>query len=116
MLSTPPAMYMSPSPTLTARAASTTACRPLAQAVDGHPGRRRRQAGEQRGEARDVARILACLVDAAEHDVADLGRVDLVARHHFPDHLGGEVVGAQRRELAGVAADGAAQTVVNVGI
>ncbi len=31
MLSTPPAMYISPSPQLMARAASTTACRPLAQ-------------------------------------------------------------------------------------
>jgi hypothetical protein len=71
---------------------------------------------EQRREARDVAVVFARLVDAAEHHVADLRRVDLVAGHHFLDDLARKVVRAQRRELARVAADGAAQSVVNVGV
>jgi hypothetical protein len=61
----------------------------------------------------DVARVFARLVDAAEDDVADFGGIDLVARHHFLDHLGREVVGPHRGELAGVAADWAAQSVIN---
>ena len=87
-----------------------------AQAVDGDARRGRRQAGEQRGEARDVAAVLARLRDAAHDHVADLRGVDLVARHHFLQHFGGEVVGTHRRELAGVAADRGAQSVVEVGI
>src|SRR5207248_10666301 len=39
MLSTPPAMYRSPAPHVTARAASTTACAPLAHGRStGRPG------------------------------------------------------------------------------
>src|SRR2546425_7338139 len=37
-----------------------------------------------------------------------------VALHDLLDHVAGEIIGAQRRELAGVAADRAAQSVVEV--
>ena len=40
----------------------------------------------------------------------------LLRADHFLDHLGGEVVGAHRGELAGVAADRGAQAVVEVGV
>src|SRR5712671_6925158 len=87
-----------------------------AQAIHGHARCGGRQAGEQRGEARDVAVVLAGLVDAAHDDVAYVGRLHLVARYDFADHLRGKIVGPQRRELAGVAADRGTQSVVDVGI
>ena len=58
----------------------------------------------------------ARLVHAAEDHVADFGGIDLVSRDHLFQHFGGEDVGTDRRELAGVAADGGAQSVVDVGI
>src|SRR4051812_39984546 len=87
-----------------------------AKTVHRHAGRGGRQAGKQGGEARDVAVVLARLIHAAEDHVGNLLWVHLVARYDLLDHLRGEVVGAHRRKLAGVPADGGAQSVVDVGI
>ena len=50
-----------------------------AEAVDLHAGHAVAEARDQRGGARDVAARLADRIDAAEHDVVDHARFELVA-------------------------------------
>ena len=76
-----------------------------AEPVDRHAGDRFRQAGEQRGEPRDVAVVLAGLVGAAEPDVLDLAGVDAGALDGRGDRGGGQVVRTDAGEPAAVAAD-----------
>jgi hypothetical protein len=73
-----------------------------------------RQAGEQAGMARDAARVFAALVGAADHDVLELLGLEAAARHQFLHHAGEQVVGANAGQRAGVAADGGAESVVQV--
>ena len=118
MLSTPPASMRSASPALMARAAMPTASMPDPQRrftvlppIDGG------QAGEQQGHAGDVAVVLAGLVGAAEDHV--LHRFPVHAGVALPQRLqghGAEVVGADRGEAAGVAADGGADGVADEGV
>ena len=117
MLSTPPAMIRSASPPRIARAAIATASRP-------EPHRRFRvtppelsgKPGEQPGHAREVAIVLAGLVGAAEDDVVELGPVDAgIALDQRPDRDCGEVVGADARQRAAVAADRRPDCVADIG-
>src|SRR5438309_22101 len=78
--------------------------------------RGRRQARQQRRETRHVAIVLARLVDAAQHHVADFARLERVARDDFPDHFGGEVVGAHRSQVAGVPSDRCTKSVIDEGV
>ena len=79
-----------------------------AEPVDGDARDRVRQAREQRGEAGDVAVVLARLVGAAEPDVLDLVRGDSRALHGSRDRERRKVVGPDGGESASVAADGSA--------
>ena len=65
-----------------------------AQTVHRRAGNRVRQTGEQRSVARDVARVFAGLVGAAEVDVFDLVFIDAGSFDHLGDDVGGEIVGA----------------------
>ena len=76
-----------------------------AQPVDGQPADLDREAGQQHGHPRDVAVVLAGLVGAAEDDVLDEGRVEAGAIDDGAQDGRGEVVGADGRERAAVAAD-----------
>jgi hypothetical protein len=106
MDSTPPATNRSPSPARTAWQAATTADRPEAQsAVDGNPGHRLGEPGEQGGHAGHVAVVLAGLVSGPEVDV-----LDLVAGYSAPGHgllydQGGEVVRPFPGQRPPIAAD-----------
>ena len=69
-----------------ARAASVTACRPLAHSrLTVTPGTVGGRPESSVGEARDVAAVLARLRHAAEDHVADFLGLDLVARDDFLD-------------------------------
>src|SRR5438309_22103 len=78
--------------------------------------RGRRQARQQRRETRHVAVVLARLVDAAQHHVADFARLERVARDDLPDHFGGEVVGAHRSQVSGVPSDRCTKSVIDEGV
>jgi hypothetical protein len=75
-----------------------------AQPVDRHSRDGLRKPGEQRGEARHVAVVLAGLVRAAEPDVLDLGRGDAGTLDRGRDGDRREVVGTHPCEPAAVAA------------
>ena len=75
-----------------------------------------RIAGEEGGHAGEVAIVLAGLVGAAEDDVVEIGPVDMgVAVDQRLDGDGGEIVGADISERTGVAADGGADGVADIG-
>ena len=86
------------------------------QAVDGRPRSGRRQAGQQCGEARDVAAILASLIDVAEQHVADLPRLEPGLLDQRSDDRGGEIVRPHRGELACVPAERRAKSIVNISV
>ena len=91
---------------MTAWQAPTIADKPgRAETVDGDASHGVGQPGEQRGEARDVAVVLAGLVRTAEPHVLDLGSRDPGARDRLGDHGRGQIVGAHTREPAAVAPD-----------
>ncbi len=79
-----------------------------AQAIDRCAGNRVGQTGEQGSVARDVARIFAGLIGAAEVDVFDLVFIDAGLFDHLADDVGGEIVGANVFENAAMAAHGRA--------
>jgi hypothetical protein len=76
-----------------------------AQAVDGDAGDLDGEAGEQGGHAGDVAVVLAGLVGAAEVHVGELLHRRAVVLGEAADHVGGEVIGAHRRQGAAEPAD-----------
>nr|BFF22916.1 hypothetical protein GCM10025732_08810 [Glycomyces mayteni] len=87
-----------------------------AEAVDGGARDGRGEPGEEDGHAGDVAVVLARAVGVAEDDVPDRRRVEVaLARDEPADRLGGQVVGADLRERAAVAADRGADGVEDVG-
>src|SRR4051794_38319524 len=73
-------------------------------------------AGGERRVARDVPRLLVDLRHAAELDVLDPGRVDVVAADQPVQHLRREVVGADRRERPVAPPDRAAHRVDDEGV
>jgi hypothetical protein len=79
--------------------------RGAALAVDRRPGDRLRPARDERDHAPEVPALLADLGDAAELDVLDLTRVEIVAGDQSVQHLGGELVAADRRQRAVLLAD-----------
>ena len=96
--STPPARMMSASPASIARDPWITASTDDPQRrLTRDAGHARREAREQRAEARDVAVVFARLVGVAEDHVVDPGRVDAGALDDRAHHDGGEVVGADAR-------------------
>ncbi len=83
-----------------------------AQAIDGRRRHALRQAGEQRGHARDVAVVLAGLVGAAVVDVVERSPVDAgMARHQRPERHRGQVVGPHAGQCTAIAADRRADAV-----
>ena len=76
-----------------------------AQPVDRQPAHLDREVGEQQGHPRDVAVVLAGLVGAAQDHVLDERRVDAGAVDDRAQDDGREVVRADARERAAVAAD-----------
>ena len=78
--STPPPMVMSCWPDITSRRGEIDRVEPRgAEAVDLHARHLVAVARDERRGARDVAARLADRIDAAEHDVVDQLRVELVA-------------------------------------
>ncbi len=107
MLSTPPAIISDRLAALDrARGDADRVEARSAQAVDGRAGDLDRQSGEQQRHAGDVAVVLAGLVGAAVEHVVDRLPVDAgIALHQRLDGQRGEVVGADGRERAAVAAE-----------
>ena len=87
-----------------------------AEPVDGHARHLLGQPGEQARHARDVAVVLARLVRAAHEDLVDRSGIEAVALDRRRDHAGGQVIGADGREDARVAADRSAQRVDDHGV
>ena len=87
-----------------------------AQAVDGEAGHGFRQPGQQRRVAGHVAGVFAGLVGVAGDHVLDQGGVEGVTGDQGADDVGEQVVRTDRRKGAGVATEGGAQTVVDVGV
>ena len=65
-----------------------------AHAVERRTAHVHREARDQRGVARDIEPLLAELVHAPEDDVLDLGGIDADAADELPEHVRGEIVGA----------------------
>src|SRR4029079_697385 len=84
-------------------------------AVGGRAGDLLRQAGDERRHARHVAIVLASLVGAAHVDLVDRRGVELAALDGGREDAGGQVVGADAREDARVAADRSAHGVEDHG-
>ena len=87
-----------------------------AQAVDGVARHLVRQAGQQRGHARDVAVVLAGLVGGAEDDLVDGVVGDARALERGAEDEGGEVVGTGVGEGAAIAPEGRADAADEKGI
>ena len=88
-----------------------------AQPVDRRPGDGSGQASQQHSHACDIAVVLTRLVGAAEDAVVKRVPVDPgVARGEGADRVGGEVVRADVLQRAGVAADGGAGEVADIGL
>ena len=106
MFCTPPATTRSAVPLITACAAKCTACwdEPHCRSTvtpgtsSGRPGR------EPRG-ARDVARLRADGVHAAEHDIVDGQRIDPGPVQQRPDHVPAQVGRVRAGQPAAPAAD-----------
>ncbi len=87
-----------------------------AQAVDGGAGHARGQAGQQQRHAGDVAVVLPRLVGAAQDAVVQHVPVHAgVALAQGPQGVGGQVVRPHVLECAGVASDGSADVIADVG-
>ena len=100
-------MNTSPSPTAIAWAAELIAWSPEPHSrLTVRPPTSTGQPGEQHRHPGDVAVVLARLVRAAEDDVLDERRVDAGAVDDRAQDERGEVVGADARQRAAVAADG----------
>ncbi len=84
-----------------------------AEPVHGHARDLDRKACEQRRHPRDVAVVLAGLVGGAPVDVGDALGVEPGALERGADRVGGEIVGANSRERAAVAAHRRADGVEN---
>ena len=88
-----------------------------AQPVDRDTRHADGQAGEQRGHAGDVAVLLAGAVGVAVVDVLDRRGVEAgVPGDELGDRQGREVVGADARQAAAVAAEGRAHGIDDVGV
>jgi hypothetical protein len=88
-----------------------------AQAVHGCARDLDRQPGEKAGHARDVAIVLAGLVDAAIDHVVDGAPVDiLVALHQRLDRQRRKIVDPYRGQRAVVSANGGTHGVANEGV
>ena len=88
-----------------------------AKAVDGAAGDAGGQPGEQRGHARDVAVVFARLIGAAHVAIVELIPVDAgVALLEHADRVGGQIVGSDVLQRAGVAADRGAREVADEGV
>ncbi len=87
-----------------------------AQPVDGHAAGLDRQSAEEGRVARDIARVFAGLVGAADDGVFVIPGLEGIARDQRRDHPGEQVIRPYRRKHAGMAADGRAQTVIDIGI
>ena len=88
-----------------------------AQAVDGGPGHRDRQASQQRRRAGDIAIVFPGLVGTAHVDFVDRGPVDMrMAGHERPQGKRRQVVGAHRRQRAAIAANRCADSVTDEGL
>src|SRR5690606_666444 len=85
-----------------------------AQAVDGDTGDFLGQAGQQAGVAGDVAGVFTGLVGVAHDDVFVVLAVEGVAGDHGADHLGQQVVRTHRGQGTSVAAEGRAQTIIDI--
>ena len=79
--------------------------RRAALAVDGRPGHRLRPAGDHRHHPADVPALLADLRHAADLDVLDLARIDVVPREEPVQDLSRELVAANRGQRAVPLAD-----------
>ena len=66
--------------------------------------------------APDAAAVLAGLVGAADDDILDPGRVERALLDDGRDDRGQHVVGPHPGERAGMAAEGRAQTVIDIGV
>ncbi len=75
-----------------------------------------RQPGEEPGMAPDAAAVLARLVGAADDHVLDLFRGERALFDDFGDDRGQHVVGPHPGERPGMAAEGGAQTVIEIGV
>ena len=88
-----------------------------AKPIDGEAGHAFRQSGEQQRHARHVAIVFAGLVGAAEENFVETRPIGLrVARDECADRRGGEIVGADFRQRAAVAADGGARCIADENI
>ena len=106
MLSTPPAMKISPSPAFTVCAAETTAWSPRpAEAVHRLTGDLDRKARAQEPHPRDIPVVLSRLVGTTEDHVVDRCRFDAGALQEGGDRVRGEVVWADWGEGTAVAPD-----------
>ncbi len=117
MLSPPPATISSDSPPRIARAAIATASSPEPHSrLRVTPPELSGKPREQAGHAREVAVVLARLVGAAEDHVVELGPIDArIALDQRADRDRGEVVGADVRERAAIAADRRPDVIANEG-
>ena len=88
-----------------------------AEAVDRGARHARRQTGQQRRHARDVAVVLARLVGAAQDDVVDRRRIEpRMAGEQRLDRHRRQIVGPHRRERPAIAADRRAQRRADEGL
>ena len=106
MDSTPPAMKMSPWFASIIRAAMLIASRPrCAQPIDRRTWYGRWESCEQARHACDIAVVFAGLIRRTEVHLVDDARVNLRSLNDGPDHMGSEIVGADRRERPAVSSD-----------
>src|SRR6266567_3501623 len=82
--------------------------------VHGDAGHRLGKAGREPGRARDVARLRADRVHAAEHHVIHLRRIDLGAGEQGRDRMRPEIGGMRGGEAAAATADGGTHRVDDV--
>src|SRR5262249_3832937 len=75
-----------------------------------------RQAGQEPGMPPHAAAVLARLIGATDDDVLDLFRVEGALLDELGDDCGQHVVGPHPGEGAGVAAEGGAQSVVDIAV
>ena len=117
MLSTPPAMNSSPSPQVIACAAMTMALSPLPQLrCKTEPADLDRQPGEQPRVARDVAASSPAWLAQPTTTSSILAGSNGLLLDDRRDHRGQHVVGPHPGERAGMAAEGRAQPVIDIGV
>ena len=87
-----------------------------AEPVDGRAGNGIGQAREQQGHAGEIAVVLARLIGRAEEHLLDRLREAGMAAQEFADRQRREIVGADARKRAAVAADRRAHVVADEGV